>query len=168
MRRFSICRIAELHSAKGQNLLGLSEVTCASGPVVSSAVSFTALGGLDYLVAVDGTNGAQGIIHLNWRLGVPPTITGHPASQLVRLGSNAIFSVSAGGVLAPVIHWQLKDTNAVRFGERVRRARTGRRPGDPSIGPKDSPFDVPLPSQKAIGGTPMAATETVALPIFNR
>jgi hypothetical protein len=42
---------------------------------------------------------------------VPPTITGPPQSTSVRAGSNATFSVSAGGTLPLQYQWQFNSTN---------------------------------------------------------
>jgi hypothetical protein len=52
---------------------------------VRSLVKFPALAGTNYLVAVDGKNGAQGNNNLNWRMGVPPNAVG-PAQNPILAG----------------------------------------------------------------------------------
>ncbi len=54
------------------------------------------------------------------------------------------------------------------FGERDRLGRTGRRPADQPAAQDDSPFGSVPRVPEAIGGTPMAATETVALPLLQQ
>ncbi len=72
-------------------------------------VSFEARAGTNYLVAVDGIDGAQGIIYLNLRFGLPPGLVGlppvAPTRRVVR-GGTVTFSVSLSpGVTAPVMQW---------------------------------------------------------------
>ena len=54
--------------------------------------------------------------------------------------------------------------DSVVFGDRGRLARTGRRPADQTEREDDAPNGSVSPRVEAIGGTPMAATGTVALP----
>jgi hypothetical protein len=60
---------------------------------------------------------------------------------------------------------QLSWNDSVGFGDRGRLARTGWRPADQIAPASNAPFGSPMPRDEAIGGTPMAATGTVAIPI---
>jgi len=67
------------------------------GGFLTSAVTFHAKAGVDYAVAVDGFNGASGLIMLNWSLEpsadeVPQIVEG-PKSQAVAAGSDAELRV---------------------------------------------------------------------------
>jgi hypothetical protein len=75
---------------------------------IRSLVRFAARGGQDYLVAVDGVNGAQGVINLNWRLGHGPSITQAPTRSTNRLGQSAtlVANTSPGDAL-PTYFWFL-------------------------------------------------------------
>ncbi len=80
----------------GNFLSPLRYVTCDNDGArdgIRSLVRFPALGGRDYLVAVDG---AQGVVSLNWRLGIGPVISQPPGHAQIRLGQNASLSVDAG------------------------------------------------------------------------
>lgn len=78
-----------------------------SGPDgISSFVEFAATQGVQYLVAVDGVDGATGNIQLNWRLGTPPEILLSPESQYVAAGAPAMFMVQAGGAPDPTYQWR--------------------------------------------------------------
>src|SRR5262245_39779855 len=59
----------------------------------------------------------------------------------------------------------LNRNDSVRFGDRGRLARIGRRRADQIERTRISPNGVASRHAEAIGGTPMAATETVALPV---
>jgi hypothetical protein len=85
----------------GNDLLTLSNIACATGPGSSSSVAFPATPSVDYSVAVDGMNGQQGILQLNWKLGSYPLITLQPTNQLARQGSNVTFVADGTGVPAP-------------------------------------------------------------------
>ncbi|HEY2952201.1 MAG TPA: laminin B domain-containing protein, partial [Verrucomicrobiae bacterium] len=63
------------------NLLDpLVPIDCATNAAVGgqNAVQFQARQGVEYFVAVDGNNSAQGVIHCNWRFGLPPVLAGLP------------------------------------------------------------------------------------------
>ncbi|MBI4325250.1 MAG: immunoglobulin domain-containing protein [Chloroflexi bacterium] len=72
---------------------------------VRSWVKFPVTRG-EYLVAVDGVNGASGNINLNWKMGVVPAITVEPASQSVSAGQSVVLSVGAEGIPAPSYQWR--------------------------------------------------------------
>ncbi|MCL4788437.1 MAG: immunoglobulin domain-containing protein, partial [Verrucomicrobia bacterium] len=74
---------------------------------VRSLVKFPAVSGTRYLIAVDGVNGAQGNVNLNWRMGIPPNPTG-PAQNLIVAGGASLL-LSAGvsnNVTSPVYQWR--------------------------------------------------------------
>jgi len=93
----------------GSNLLTLNLVTCDNNGApdgIRSLVRFNATNGVDYLVAVDGVNGAQGAIQLNWGLGIPPTYTQAPTNVLATLGGSVTLNAqSATGVPSPSFQW---------------------------------------------------------------
>jgi hypothetical protein len=93
----------------GANLLTLNLVTCDNNGApdgIRSLVRFNATNGVDYLVAVDGVNGAQGAIQLNWGLGIPPTYTQPPTNVLAPLGGSVTLNAqSATGVPTPSFQW---------------------------------------------------------------
>lgn len=74
-----------------------------------SIVSFNAVEDMIYYVAVDGVAGATGIARLNYQLIPPPSITGQPANQMVRIGGNALFEITAGGTNLHY-QWQFNTT----------------------------------------------------------
>ncbi len=100
----------------GTNLFTLQEVVSDNnGGIdgVRSRVRFEATGGVDYLVAIDGVNGAQGNIVLNWRMGGTPVIRVSPSDQTVAADSTASFEVDATGVPDPVYQWQFNGRNVL-------------------------------------------------------
>lgn len=74
---------------------------------IRSLIQFDAVAGTKYTVAVDGVNGAAGIINLNWLLGDVPVITSAPVDLLVDRLGDAAFSVTATGNPAPDFSWSL-------------------------------------------------------------
>ena len=73
-----------------------------------SLIRLTANSTLDYQVAVDGVNGAQGRIQLNWQLGVPPVSVAGSSSQRVGIGSSPTLIASpAGASPTPSFQWRL-------------------------------------------------------------
>ena len=72
-----------------------------SGGFYTSSVTFNAVAGTEYSIAVDGAYGAQGNIILNssFQLLAPavPQILSQPVDQVTSVGGSAAFSVSAGG-----------------------------------------------------------------------
>jgi hypothetical protein len=94
------------------NLLApLRLVACGTNnaPDGQHVVRFDARQGLEYLVAVDGINGAVGTIALNWRFGQPPALIAlpptAPALRVVR-GGSVTLSVNLGvSVPSPILQW---------------------------------------------------------------
>ena len=87
----------------GSNLTNLTEVASDddSGGFYTSSVTFNAVAGTRYSIAVDGAYGAQGNIILNSSLQLlappVPEITSGPVDQVTALGGSASFSVLASG-----------------------------------------------------------------------
>ncbi|HEY6184470.1 MAG TPA: immunoglobulin domain-containing protein, partial [Terriglobales bacterium] len=77
-----------------------------------SLVRFPARGGVEYLVAVDGVNGAQGGINLNWKLGVLPVANGTNTPSVIRRGNSITLNAN---ILAPTpdlrYQWRLNGEN---------------------------------------------------------
>lgn len=89
-------------------LVPLTEVDCAQGPGADSQVQFHAAANTDYWIALDGVNGAQGILHLNWRLGaLPGAIASAATDRTTPLGGHLFWSVIvSGGFPSPVFQWR--------------------------------------------------------------
>jgi uncharacterized repeat protein (TIGR01451 family) len=87
----------------GDTLNSLVEVASDEdhGGFLTSQLSFNAVAGTRYQVAIDGFWAAQGDLVLNWTLEptveTVPAITTQPQSQTVGVGNTATFSVTAAG-----------------------------------------------------------------------
>ncbi len=101
----------------GTNLLTLKSIASDDNSApdgIRSQVSFTTVAGTTYLVAVDGVNGVQGHIVLNWRLGNLPVFTQALTNQLVKSGTNLTLTVNATNNPASVpiyYQWQFNGVN---------------------------------------------------------
>ena len=95
----------------GTNIFTLTNINCARGPGGASSVQFSATAITTYSAAVDGLNGAQGTIRLNWKLGSAPVITTQPANQVAIPGTNVTFVCQASGVPTPKFQWRSNDVN---------------------------------------------------------
>ena len=88
----------------------LVEVTCdaaVDATDIASLVGFSADPELDYWIAVDGFEGAEGVIQLNWRLGQPPTVMAHPTATTSALLSDQYWGVLLQqGIPPPTVQWQ--------------------------------------------------------------
>ena len=96
------------------NLVKVAENDDAPGlRVLQSQVQFTNLiPGQEYLITVDGYNGANGIVNLHVALtSFAPTIATQPVSQTNNLGSNVTFTVAATGPGTLRYQWHLNGTN---------------------------------------------------------
>lgn len=86
-------------------LAPLIEVACNNNGApdrLRSLVRFPTAAGLQYLVAVDGVNGAQGTIRLNWKLNVAPLVTSlSPPQPVVRRGGTQPLSVRVDNTNPP-------------------------------------------------------------------
>ena len=98
---------------------GLVPVNCdnnsgANG--LTSRLQFNAASVSNYLVVVDGVNGARGIAYLNYALTTapppdktPPTIARDPLPRSVAVGSSVVFDILVNGAAPLNYHW-LKDS----------------------------------------------------------
>jgi hypothetical protein len=77
--------------------------------LTSSLVRFPARRGTNYSILVDGVNGAEGIIQLNWRLGTLPTFTTPTQTvQSLRQGDSLLLEANAGSATADLSYrWYL-------------------------------------------------------------
>ena len=79
---------------------------------VHSMVRFPGKTGTNYLIAVDGVNGAQGNINLNWKVGVPPSVGGAGQNQAVC--EHATLVLQGGdinAIPAPAYRWLRNGVN---------------------------------------------------------
>jgi len=94
----------------GTDLINLVEVASDDNSApdgIRSKVTFSATNGTTYLVLVDGVNGAQGTITLNWSLGTAPQITQPPVGASVPVGGSVTLSAAASGNPGPAYQWRL-------------------------------------------------------------
>lgn len=89
---------------RGNDILSLTNLGCALGKGVPITVG-SAIPGEVYYAAVDGTNGQQGVIKLNWKLGRAPGFTLHPTNKFAQPASSTTFNALADGVPAPRYQW---------------------------------------------------------------
>jgi hypothetical protein len=96
----------------GTNISTFTRVACDNNGApdgIRSLVRFPATNGTNYTVVVDGVNGAQGNIKLNWGLGIPPSVIFVPTSRpTVRGGDTYFMNVTiTDGFPAPRYQWWL-------------------------------------------------------------
>ncbi len=72
---------------------------------------FTATMGTTYRITVDGYNGAQGGVTLNWIQPTVPVFTTQPQGQTVIAGNNVTFTSEAIGIPAPTYQWKFNGAN---------------------------------------------------------
>ena len=80
-----------------------------SGQIMQSRVTFNAVAGTLYRIAVDGRFAETGNIQLHFglpNLTVPPSITAQPQNRTVALGANTTFSVTASGTAPLSYQWR--------------------------------------------------------------
>ena len=93
-----------------------------SGVIRTSTVTFSAVGGTTYSIAVDGWGATPsdqftytGAITLNLdyagSINTAPSITTHPASQTIAAGSTVTFTAAANGNPAPTYQWKKGGTS---------------------------------------------------------
>lgn len=73
---------------------------------IRSRIVFTASAGVDYYVAVDGVNGAQGTIVLNYFFGAPPQIVTGPIGKSVTAGQSFTLNVIAAAAPDLSYRWR--------------------------------------------------------------
>ncbi len=80
-----------------------------SGGDLTSAVTFNANAGVDYLIAVAGYDGDSGLVQMKWTTvaatSEPPKIIQHPVSRAFGNGTTAAFSVMATSTLKLSYQW---------------------------------------------------------------
>lgn len=76
-----------------------------------SSVTFEAIGGVTYQIAVDGANGGSGILKLKWLGPTSPSIVVQPFSTNAPAGATVSFIVSAAGSAPLNYQWLFQDTN---------------------------------------------------------
>jgi hypothetical protein len=95
----------------GTNIASLVSVACDNNGALDGArsqVRFDVAPGIDYLVSVDGINGAQGNIRLNWKLGTAPLISASTTNFTVRLGATLTLTVTSSNAIPPATYaWRL-------------------------------------------------------------
>jgi len=95
----------------GTDLLHLNYIACDNNGApdgLRSLVRFDVAHGTKYYIAVDGVNGAQGLINLNWRLGTRPTLGSTKTYPIVHQGGSLTFFVtSADSIPPPIYQWRL-------------------------------------------------------------
>lgn len=105
----------------GTNLFGLTLVACdhdSAPDGIGSLVRFSAQAATSYSVAVDGVQGAQGTINLNWKLGLPPVVASTRTNQTVLPGAPLSLRVLASSLTPDLSYqWRLN-------GENIRGATT--------------------------------------------
>jgi len=93
----------------------LVSVECDAGTDSSDTVSrvqFPADAGLDYWIAVDGLDGAEGVVQLNWRLGRLPVVTASPSSPTSPLlGDHQWRVLVEEGIPPSQVSWLLDGTS---------------------------------------------------------
>ncbi len=101
----------------GTNLFTLKLVACDNDSApdgIRSLVRFPAATGVKYAVAVDGVNGAQGGINLNWKLGLAPTRSVPSSTLTVNRGGNTTLNASLSvNALSPIIFQWLFNEGAI-------------------------------------------------------
>ena len=95
------------------------------------------------------------------------TPLGSPWPRDEAIGGTPMAATGTVALPIPIESFRLSRYELIGLGERGRLARTGRRPADQIERSDIAPNGSASPRAEAIGGTPMAATGTVAIPIFN-
>ena len=101
----------------GSNIFSLQTIATnvnGASDGVHSKVKFASANDRSYLVAVDGVNGAQGNINLNWRMGIPPNAAGPVKNLVTTNGANLVLlSGVTNNATTPAYQWQLDGVNIV-------------------------------------------------------
>ena len=99
----------------GTNIFTLNRIASDNNSApdrIRSLVRFAGTNGADYLIAVDGVNGAQGNILLNWILGNTPGAGGPPSNQSVTQGGPLTLNACQTNTLPPPVYqWRLNGVN---------------------------------------------------------
>ena len=98
----------------GSDIFSLQEVASDVNDAPDGVRSLVKISAVptNYLIAVDGVNGAQGNINLNWRMGIPPSAGGAAQKLVVTNGARVVLQAGqSNGVTAPFYQWQRNGTN---------------------------------------------------------
>jgi len=75
---------------------------------IHSQVRFQAVAGTSYLIAVDGVNGVQGDININWRLGIAPAPAVVGLNEVITQGASLLLTAGLSDANpAPSYQWLL-------------------------------------------------------------
>ena len=118
--------VMAVYTGEAVNALTLVAADDDAPNLSTSSVTFPAVQGTAYQIAVDGYGAARGVVTLNLRLAVrpaPPAITNQPVGGIVvnHVGSDVTFAVAATGSFPLAFIWQ-KD--AVSLSDSARRSYT--------------------------------------------
>ncbi len=100
-----------LYTGNAVNALTLIASDHDSGSNFASRVSFNAVGGTLYRIAVDGPAGATGVVKLAWSGPVPPSVVTPPGSTNAPAGGVAWFRVVAAGAQPLAFQWRHAGAN---------------------------------------------------------
>jgi hypothetical protein len=99
------------------SILSLRTVDCDNNGVpgeVWSRVTFSAMRGTNYAIAVDGVEGEQGTIQLNWRLGSQPSFTPPTqTAQSARLGDTLLLEANSSSATSDLSYQWYLNTQTV-------------------------------------------------------
>src|SRR5439155_9425101 len=90
----------------GSAVTNLSVVASNHGGFVGSQLSFNAVSGTAYRIAVAGFNGTQGDFAVHWVQPTAPMFTLQPRKRDVLEGTNVTFTATAIGVPDPAYQWR--------------------------------------------------------------
>ncbi|MFM2083148.1 MAG: hypothetical protein RL380_1839 [Verrucomicrobiota bacterium] len=109
--------VLAIYTGTGSNFATLNPVGCSStnGGTGGEVVTLSVSNGVRYFIAVDGVNGAQGLVKLNYHCTptylTPPVITNQPAGQSVSAGDDVTFCAPATGQPPIYYQWRLNGVN---------------------------------------------------------
>ena len=104
--------LAVYRGASISSLTAVASSDDVGGGFNASRVSFSAVAGTNYLIAVDGFAGASGDILLNLNMSPAlPLITSQPQSRVVVRGGSVTFQVQATGAAPLAYQWCMNGTN---------------------------------------------------------
>lgn len=93
---------------RGPSLFNLTNIVSDNNGApdgIRSRVVFSALKNVDYYIAIDGVNGQQGNIAMNWKLGFNPAITASLTNQYVTRGNGVTFLSGVSGSAPLYYQW---------------------------------------------------------------
>jgi hypothetical protein len=96
----------------GNSLANLLPVASADPTNTKCSLSFSAVTGTTYQIAIDGDSpGDFGAFSFSLQLQAPPVITAEPVNQVVALDGTTTFKAQAVGVAPLTYQWQLNGGN---------------------------------------------------------